>query len=145
MLFFYFWQFFSKLFSSSPFLCLWHTFSPSGYPIKSIFQCQHIYMRCFWWIIFPLNYQNAYGHQTFHHDDMWQGVLTDKCAWHLNGVVLLEHMTNKIQISTCRRCIVSTIRQGADTEFETPKHDPLIKWPTWGHVTVSKSSFSCGF
>ena len=29
-------------------------------------------------------------------------------------------------------------RQGADIVLEAPKHDPLIKWPTWGHVTVWK-------
>ena len=29
-------------------------------------------------------------------------------------------------------------RQGADTVLEAPKYDPLIKWPTWGHVIVWK-------
>ena len=29
-------------------------------------------------------------------------------------------------------------RQGADIVAEAPKHDPLIKWPIWGHVTVWK-------
>ena len=29
-------------------------------------------------------------------------------------------------------------RQGADSVVEAPKVDPLIKWPTWGHVTVWK-------
>ena len=29
-------------------------------------------------------------------------------------------------------------RQGADIVLEAPKHDPLIKWPTWDHVTVWK-------
>ena len=27
-------------------------------------------------------------------------------------------------------------RQGADLVVEAPKHDHLINWPTWGHVTV---------
>ena len=27
-------------------------------------------------------------------------------------------------------------RQGADIVIEVPKHDPLMKWPTWGYVTV---------
>ena len=40
-------------------------FSPSGYPINSIFQYQYVFIRCLWWSIFPLNYQNAYGHQQF--------------------------------------------------------------------------------
>ena len=50
--------------------------------------------------MFPLNYQNVYGHQTFWGGDMQQGVLTHKYAWHLSGVVLLGYMTNKINIST---------------------------------------------
>ena len=29
-------------------------------------------------------------------------------------------------------------KHGADLIVEAPKHDPLIKWPTWGHVTVWK-------
>ena len=29
-------------------------------------------------------------------------------------------------------------RQGANIVLEAPKHDPLIKWLTWGHVTVWK-------
>ena len=45
----------------------------SGYPIKSIFQCQDIFIRRFWWSSFPLNYQNAYGHQTFQGGDMERG------------------------------------------------------------------------
>ena len=40
-------------------------FSRSRYPIHSMFWCQYVVIRCFWWSIFPLNYQNTYGHQTF--------------------------------------------------------------------------------
>ena len=29
-------------------------------------------------------------------------------------------------------------RQGANLVLEAPKHDPLIKWPTWSHMTVWK-------
>ena len=29
-------------------------------------------------------------------------------------------------------------RQGADIVLEAPKHDPLIKWPIWGHMNVWK-------
>ena len=29
-------------------------------------------------------------------------------------------------------------RQGVDIVSWAPKHDPLIKWPTWGHMTVWK-------
>ena len=61
------------------------------------------------WSIFPLNYQNAYGHQTFKRGDMLRGALTHNNAWHLNGVVLLGHVTNKIHISTCIRYINTTI------------------------------------
>ena len=57
---------------------------------------------------FPLNYQNAYGYQPFQGGDMLRGALTHKHAWHLNRVVLLGLMANKIDISTCRRCIDTT-------------------------------------
>ena len=58
--------------------------------------------------------------------------LTHKYTWHLNGVVLLGHVTNKIQMHQHHS------RQGADFVVEAPKHDPLIKWPTWGHMTIWK-------
>ena len=45
---------------------------------------------------FFLHYQNAYDHQTFQGGDMLQGALTHIYAWHLNEVVLLGHVTNKI-------------------------------------------------
>ena len=61
------------------------------------------------WSIFPLNYQNAYGHQTFQGGDMLRGALTHKYARYLNGVVLLGNVTNKIHISTCIRYINTTI------------------------------------
>ena len=54
---------------------------------------------------FSSYYQNAYGHQTLQGGDMLRGALTHKYAWHLNGVVLWGHVTNKIHISTCRRYI----------------------------------------
>ena len=63
-----------------------------------------IHKICFWWSIFPLNYQNAYDHQTFQGGDILRGAFTHKYAWHLNGVILWGHMTNKIHISTSR-CI----------------------------------------
>ena len=57
---------------------------------------------------FPLNYHNAYDHQAFQCGDMLQGALTYIYAWHLNRMVLCRHVTNKIYISTCRRCMDST-------------------------------------
>ena len=80
-------------------------------------------------------YQNAYGQQTFQGGDMLWGVLTYKYTWHLNGIVLQGHVTNKIHIPTCRRYQHQT-RQCADLVEETPKHDSLIEWPMWGHVIV---------
>ena len=38
---------------------------------------------CFWWSIFPLNYNNAYGHQNFHGGGMMQRAITHKYVWHL--------------------------------------------------------------
>ena len=58
---------------------------------------------------FSSYYQNAYGHQILQIGDMLRGALTHKYAWHLNGVVLWGHVTNKIHISTCRRCIDTTL------------------------------------
>ena len=40
-------------------------------------------------------------------------------------------------ISTYRRCIETT-KGKMLTRGKVPKHDPLIKWPTWDHVTVWK-------
>ena len=91
-----------------------------------------------WWSIFSLNCQNAYGHQTFQGSDMRRGAVTHKYPWHLNGVVLLGHVTNKIHISTCRRFIETT----TDIVLEAPKHDPSIKRTTWGHVIVWKMHIS---
>ena len=45
---------------------------------------------------FSSYYQNACGHQTFQVGDMQRDALTHKYAWHLNGVALRVHVTNKI-------------------------------------------------
>ena len=55
-------------------------------------------------LTFLLNYQNIYDHQTFQDSDILQGA-----AWHTNGVVLWGHMTKKLHIFTCSRCIDTTI------------------------------------
>ena len=60
---------------------------------------------CLVGIQLTLNYQNAYGRQTFQSGDLLLGAFTNKYAWHLNGVVLWGHVTNKIRISTCSRCM----------------------------------------
>ena len=104
-------------------------FSPSGYPINSLFQCQYVFIRCFWWSIFPLNYQNTYGHQTFQGGDMQGGALAHKYAWYLK--------TNKTYLKL-QKMYWKHNRQGANIVLEDLKHDPLIKWPTWGHVTAWK-------
>ena len=58
---------------------------------------------------FSSYYQNAYGLQTLQYGDMLGGAFAHKYAWHLNGVVLLGHVTNKMHILTCRRCIGTTL------------------------------------
>ena len=99
----------------------------------------YLWDSCFWWSIFPPNYQNAYNHQTFQVGDMLQGALTDVSTWHLNGVVLRGHVTNKIHILPLpAEDDWYHTRQGANLVEEAPKHDPLIKWPTWVHMTVWK-------
>ena len=51
----------------------------------------------------------VYDHQTFQDGDMLQGALTHIYAYHLNGVTLWGHVTNKTHIFTCRRCIDTTL------------------------------------
>ena len=75
-----------------PFLCLWHFLLTQRLSNQLNFSVLCVFTRCFWWSIFPHNYQNTYGHQTFQGGDM---------RWH--------HVTNQIHISTCRRCINTTI------------------------------------
>ena len=55
----------------------------------------------------------------------------------VNIVILFDHVTNKIHISTSRGCIDTTIGKVMPV-LEAPKHEPLIKWPTWGHMTPWK-------
>ena len=103
--------FFLFLGSSSqniPVLCLWHFFLTWWLSNQLNFSVSYVFIRCFWWSIFLHNYQNVYGHQTFQGGDMRWRALTHKYAWDLNGKVLLGHVTNKIHISTCRKCINTT-------------------------------------
>ena len=55
---------------------------------------------------------------------MLRGALTHKYDLHLNGVVLLGHVTNKIH--HLQKMNRHHKRQGADLVLEAPKHDPLI-------------------
>ena len=85
-------------------------FLPNGYPINSILQWQYIFTRFVLFMKhFFLYYQNAYDHQPFQGGDMLQGALTHIYPWHHNGVALWCQVTNKIHISTCRRCINTTL------------------------------------
>ena len=106
-----FFSIFGHFSSKNTFSRLWYFFFlPSGCPINSIFRWQYIFIRfMFLMNYFSLNYQNAYGHQTFQGGDMLRVALTHKYTWHLNGVVLWGHVTNEIHISTCRRCINNTL------------------------------------
>ena len=101
----YFWLF-GHFFLKCTFLWLWHFFLLSGYPVNSNFQWQYVLIRfIFWWSIFPLNYHNTYHHETFQGGDMLPVFLTHKYAWCLNGMFLLDHVTNKVLASACRRCM----------------------------------------
>ena len=73
--------------------------------------CGSAYLNdsCFWWSIFPFNYQTAYGHQAFQGSDMLREAITHKYAWHPNRVVLCGHVKNKMHISTCKRSINTTL------------------------------------
>ena len=74
--------------------------------------------------------QNTYGHQTFQGGDMLRGALTHKYDLHLNGVVLLFHVTNKIQLYL-RNMYWHHNCQGANLVLGAPKHDPFTKWPDY--------------
>ena len=65
-----------------------------------------IFFSCLVAIQSTLNYQNAYGYEAFQSDDVLRGALTHKYVWRFNGKVLWSHVTNKIHIFTCRRCMV---------------------------------------
>ena len=53
--------------------------------------------------------QNGYDHQTFQGGEMLRGALTHKYVWHLNGVVLWDHVTDEVHVSTRKRCIDITL------------------------------------
>ena len=55
----------------------------------------------------------------------------DKFEWHINGVVLWSHMTNRIHISTCRRHIDTKPGKVMTSTFKTAWHID--------HVTNMKS------
>ena len=57
---------------------------------------------------FSSNYQNAYDHQAFQGGDMLRPALAHIYVWHLIVMVLWGHVTNKIYISICRRCMDTT-------------------------------------
>ena len=84
-------------------------FSSSGYPTNSLFPVSGYIYKMFLMKHFSSYYQNVYGHQTLQGGDMLRWALTLKYAWHLDGVILWGHVTNKILISTCRRCIDTTL------------------------------------
>ena len=80
------------------------------FKLWALFQNVHFYwgcdiFSCLVGIQLTLNYQNAYGRQTFQSGDLLPGAFTNKYAWHLKRVVLWGHLTNKIRISTCSRCM----------------------------------------
>ena len=83
-------------------------------------------------LAFPLDYQNVYDHQTFQDGDMLQRV-----AWHLNGVVLWGHVTNKIYLHLQKMYQYCQTRQGANLVSEAPN---MTLWSsdqhevTWGHI-----------
>ena len=109
------------------------------YPINSIFQCQYVFIRCFCWSLFPLNYQNSYGPQTFQGGNIQRGALTHKT--HDISTEWSGWVTWQIKYISAPAEDVSTPNRKdakAPKVLEALKHDPLIQWPTWVHVNVWK-------
>ena len=113
-----------------PFLSLWHFFLPNGYPNNSVFEWQCLFIRFVFLMDHFLMDQNTYCHQTFQGGDMLRGALTHKYDLHLNGVVLLCHVTNKIHLHL-QNMYWHHNWQGADLVLGAPKHDPFTKWPDY--------------
>ena len=68
---------------------------------------------------------------------MLRGAVNHIYDLHLNGVVLLGHLTSKIHLHL-QKMYQHLNRQGAELVLEAPKHVSLIKRPTWDHVTIWK-------
>ena len=82
----------------------------NGRPVNSVLQWQYVFIRSTLLMKhFSSYYQNGYGQQTLQGGDMLRRALTHRYAWHLRRVVLWGHVTIKIHISTCRRCIDTTL------------------------------------
>ena len=99
--FFYFWALFFKMYIFE----VLTFFSSSSYQLNQLnfSVAVRIYKIYVLDEAFFLSSQSEY--QTFQGGDMLQGALTHTYARHVNGVVLWGYVTNKIHISTCRRCI----------------------------------------
>ena len=83
----------------------------------------------FWCSIFPLRHQNAYGHQG---GVMLRGALTHKYAWHLNEVVLWDHVT------ICRRCMDTKLGKLLTSYKRLPNMTLWSRKLKRGHKTVWK-------
>ena len=99
--FFYFWALFFKMYIFE----VLTFFSSSSYQLNQLnfSVAVRIYKIYVLDEAFFLSSQSEY--QTFQGGDMLQGALTHTYARHVNGVVLWGYVTNKIHISTCRRCM----------------------------------------
>ena len=111
-------------------------FVPSGYPFNSIFWWQYVFIR----FVFLMKHFAAQLSQCLWSPNFsrWRHAVRSYHAYiymHDNGVILWGHMTNKIHTSTCRRCINTTLGK---VLTECKRHDPLIRWPTWGQMSVWK-------
>ena len=68
-------------------------------------------------------------------DDILQGAPTHKFNWLLIEMIVWDHVTNSIHISTWRKPM-NTKQGKVLTYSEVPSlkaHDPLIAWPTYSH------------
>ena len=98
---------FRHFFSKGTFLRLWHFFLPSDYPINSIFSGSADYkIFVFDEALFLLTIRMPMI-TNFSGGDTLQGALTHIYEWHLKGVILWGHVTNKIHIPICRRLSIA--------------------------------------
>ena len=114
-------------------------FLPIGYPINSIFQWKYILIRFmflmkhffFFTIGMPM-VTKLFRVVTYCEELSPINMHDISTEWSCRGTWQIKHISPPLV------WYWHHIKEGADLVLEAPKHDPLIKWPTWDHVTVKK-------
>ena len=121
-------------------------FWPSSYPINFIFPWQCVFIRfMFWWSIFPITisiFTEPFNVLACCKELLPKDMPDNSAEWSLLG-----HVTNKIHISTCRRCIDTTIDKALTyrlpnmTLWSSDQHE--VTWLL--QKSISPFSWGCWF